>query len=175
MGIYHQAADVLKREAQRYEALMQAAKALEEIGSLDQAADEAKTRKQTYEDAAESAKATMGQIVSATKVAKEAYEANHEKALNDASAIKADALAAADKIIADAKAEGVRINQIATDSAKATTAQAAKKLDELASKHIELIDKLAKREADISAMEDDAIAAEERLANIKAAIAKYSA
>lgn len=175
MSKYHQAADVLKREATRYESLMLAAKALEEIGSLDQAADEAKTRKQTYEDAAESAKATMGQIVSATKVAKEAYEANHEKALDDAAAIKADALASAAKIIADAKTEGVRINQIATASSKSTEDQATKRCNDLADKCRVLAEELAMREKAIAESNSEAAEAEARLAGIKAAIAKYSA
>jgi chromosome segregation ATPase len=49
MSKFHDAADVLKREAVRYRALMQAAEALEEVGSLDQAASEAAARKAQIE------------------------------------------------------------------------------------------------------------------------------
>lgn len=174
MSKYHEAADVLRREAQRYEALMLAAKALDEIGSLDQAADEAKTRLQTYTDAAQSANATMDKIVAATEIARLSYEANREIALKDTATIKAEALAESTKIIADAKTEGVRINQIATDSAKATTAQAEKRCNDLADKCRVLAEELAMREKAIAESNAEAAAAEDRLANIKAAIAKYA-
>ena len=44
MSKYHDAADVLKRQAVKYKSLMDAAAALEEVGSLDQAATECKAQ-----------------------------------------------------------------------------------------------------------------------------------
>lgn len=175
MSKYHDAANVLKREAQRYEALSMAAAALDEIGGMDQAASEAKSRADAAIKEADAAKVALAKLkLNVTKI--EAEQADIINATNLQAKQQMDiAKVEAEKIISAAKNEGVRINQIATDSAKSTTEQAAKSCEDIANKCRVLADELAMREKAIAESNAEAEAAELRLAKVKAAIAKLSA
>ena len=88
MGKYHDAADALQREANRAKALVAAADALAEIGSLEQVADEAGRAAQAAQDELAETKAALALAQSNVKLAKA-----------EAAQIVADASAKADGII----------------------------------------------------------------------------
>lgn len=108
MGKYHEAADVLTREANRTKALMAAADALLEIGSLDQAASEASIAADTAKAALDKAKADL--TVALAEV---------DSAKAKAAQVIAEANDKAQGIIADANGEADHIKAQAIDAAKA--------------------------------------------------------
>lgn len=108
MGKYHDAADVLKRSASKYKSLMDAAAALDEVGSLDQAAEEAKK-------AAEAARAEILQVQSELGASKDELKEHKAKV----AALKKADQAKADELMQSAQDDAKAI----IDAANATAAQ----------------------------------------------------
>jgi len=158
------AADAINRLAQSYQAVIDAASMLKEIGSLEQAKDEAAKARAAADKEAESAKAEAKKAKDAIKVAKE-----------QADKIAADAQDYADKLIAEGAARAKQVAEkcqadcndmiskatVDASAAKAAAVAEYKQVqDDIARAKEVLAEILSKQDAAVASAED----AEKRLA-----------
>lgn len=172
MSKYHDAAEVLTREAQRYEGLILAAKALHDLGAMEQAVTVA-TR--TIEQSGKEIEALKAETVKLKATATQMKADHAQKMRENEAQISATRIQAAGAIEemnavatesirnkdAEAKAKAERIVTAAQEAANALIAQRDKLAGEVAA-----LEAAAKRAA------DDADAAQAKLAKAQAAIAK---
>ncbi len=174
MSKYHEAANTLRREAQRYEALSLAAKALDEVGSLDQAASEAEGRV----NAAEAQERQMQAAIVELNTKGEELAQQHEAKRREAEDIFAETVFNANEkaraIIADAEAKAVKLLDDAELAVQteltATTETVTRMREERAALDAE-IEAATQR---LVSAEAEAVAAEKRLAKVKESIAKLA-
>lgn len=174
MSKYHQAADTLKREASRYAALNEAAKALDEIGSLDQAATEAKSRAIANTAEADSIRADIDKLkISAKKLA----DAQAEKQ-KEADNIYAQSIAEANAkhyiIVAEAQAKAEKIASEAKIVAEQNIQTLSTQIESMDATKVELLNNIAILIQNSVIANADADAAERRLAKVKSSIAQLA-
>lgn len=174
MSKYHDAANVLKREAARFAAMNQAAEALDELGSIDQAATEAKARAVAHTKEAEAAKAEVDALkANALKMNKEQaakmkeYDDIAAKAIYDANTKASEILSNAEAKAADTVARAITLVQGQTDAVAQQISSLEKMKANLSAECDQLYDK-------VQAFNVEADAAEKRLAKVKESIAKLA-
>jgi len=172
MTIYHDAADVLNREAKRYEALKGAADALNAIGSIEQAAAEAKARAKLHKDEADAAQVELTKIKANITKQKADLSARLEAEEADQVTSKRESAAAATTLKIRASTQAAEIITQANAKADAAIAIGEAKVQELKAAKVQLEDELVAINASIQSTTDAAQAAEGRLAKAQAAIAK---
>ena len=172
MSKYHDAAATLKRHAVKYEALMAAAKALDEVGSLDQAAKECEAQAKAAKLDLQAAQAELG--------ASKADLAEHKDKVKTA---KADAQAKIDALLQAAQDDAKLILSAANDTAaqiKAAVAQdierlqknEREKLNELRQENAALVQQINANADKFAAQTQTAEDLEKRIAKAQASIAK---
>jgi chromosome segregation ATPase len=174
MSKFHQAADTLKREASRYAALNEAAKVLDELGSLDQAANEAK--QMTIANTKE-ADELREQVNTLKETAKKQLEvaAAKSREIDESNIAAIDAATEkANKIIADAEARGGEVVADALNRAQTATNAIKEQLDKLEAEKKSLSAEVSKLHDEAAASNLEADVAEKRLAKIKASIAQLA-
>lgn len=174
MSKFHEAADLLKREGNRYKSLHDAAKVLDEMGDLDQVVIEAKRQADAYRAETAQIKAEMYALKLEAEKAKAAHVAKLQaneaiasailKNADDAAQLTVDmALAKAEKIMSDALVKG-------NSSLNAVKQQ----IEKLSTERDTLNGEIASLKGFAVDANAEADAAEKRLASVKAAISKLA-
>lgn len=175
MSKFKVAADTLIREAQRYVALSEAAKVLNEVGSLEQAAAEHKAHAAA---ALKDRDEALDEVVKVKEQLKK-LKAEAVDVVAKANDKAAEIISAADKLnaarVADAALLAERTKTVMIEQARVKVNEVSSSVDELAKRKDALITEIADLEKDKSLMDEEAGAAEKRLAKVKEAIAKLSA
>ena len=174
MSKYLDAAQTLERQAVKYEALMQAAAALKEIGSLEQAAAEQQAAANTAMAAANQARSELANIM------EEIEQAKHSRAtkLKETDGIVAKAIFNANEqataILAMAEAQAEKIKLDATNQAQLQANGIARQINDLNLTKTKLAGEITELQNRAQIATADAEAAEKRLATVKASIAKLA-
>ena len=172
MSKYHDAADALRRHAVKYEGLMSAAKALEEIGSLEQAAEEAQAAALTAKDELKTLQDEVAKAKDALKAKKQKAEEQQAMAKAAAELIVGNAKTAAAEIQDNANALAVTIKSQAQAKADQSLAGASRRAEELFETQRQLTESIAALELTLAAKTQEAEDIEARLAKAQAQIAK---
>ena len=168
MSKYSDAADVIKRQAKQYQALIDAASALEEIGHIENVAKEAKARAAEAQAELEAAQVELAKAKSDTKRAKEQAKQILDGAVIDAN----DQAAQLQKAAEEQHAEIVKraqdmaaamLEQAGTQRAKANAEITS--LQQAAQQLKSEIQSLTNAKAEVIAQYDDA---DKKLAALKA-------
>lgn len=175
MSKYLDAAQTLERQAVKYEALMQAAAALKEIGSLEQAAAEQQAAANTARQAAVNAAAELTNLVEEIEQAKIQRAAK----LKETDDIVAKAIFNANEqaaaILTMAETEAGKIKDDALHQVSAEKSVIAGQINALITNRAKLAGEITELQDRARAATADAEAAENRLAKVKESIAKLSA
>ncbi|MFA6972400.1 MAG: hypothetical protein WC208_13525 [Gallionella sp.] len=172
MSKFHDAAQVLKREAIRFAALNQAAEALEELGSIDQAATEAKARAEAFTKEADVVKAEVDALKASAAKLKEAQASKQKEADAAHAQLMVDANVRHDQLVAEATAKAQSIVSNAEDTANARIASAEKQLATMQKIKEALSAQCDELHEKQKAATTEAEIAESRLSKVKEAIAK---
>ena len=168
---YHDAADALERERNRYESLANAALVMREAGNLVQAMDEARAKKEQFERQGVQAEHDLQEALARIDTANMAADATVRKAKADgeemirAVTAKAEALEKANREriehnSADAQRRAERQQQAADQALQAARAEEASLKEHAAA----LEDMIAKKAAELSAVEGKLRSAKEAVA-----------
>lgn len=174
MSKFTTAADVLKREANRYVALNEAAKVLDELGSLDQVANEAKARAIANTSEADSIRADIDKLKANSKKLADA-QAEKIKEYGDIAA-KAifDANTRSGEIITAAEVKAGQIVADALNQVQVSTNVIQAQLGKLEAERQLLDTEVSKLRDETATSNLEADVAEKRLAKIKASIAQLA-
>lgn len=175
MSKYHQAADVLKREAQRYAALNEAAKALDEIGSLDQAATEAKARAVANQEEADEIRAGIAKIKASSEKIKSDQAAKQKEADDIYAKTIFNANTEAGSLVLQAKSEAAKVVADATEQSRVIKDAVTSQISKLTEDKATLAGEINELVRIASAASTEADAAEKRLAKVRENIARLSA
>lgn len=175
MSKFIEAADVLKRGALKYEQMMEAAKVLESIGSLEQAADgykaEAEKANNLRQDALDALAAVKANIEQEKTQGMIDVSSAKERADNIIVMAQHDAASYKEKTMKEVEAE----KALKTSSMSALIAKLNMQITALETQKRDLEGQIILATQRLSEVGDAAKAAENRLAKIKEAIAKLSA
>lgn len=174
MGKKTDAANAIRQLAVQYQGMMEAADLLEQTGSFEQAAAEAKAAAAEAAAAREAALVTLSETIERISKVEDEAKSIESKANADALAIVAAAESKAQGIIDQAKADGAaKIAGLlgpANDQLAVLTAE-AKRLSDAISMEEETLRQLR---AQTQQANDDAKAAEKKLAAVRNTIAKLA-
>ncbi len=172
MGKFNDAADALRRQAVKYEGLMAAAAALDELGSLDQAAADAQKAVNGVRADLADVQAELGKAKDAVKRAKADAQAKLDAADAAArvTAERAESEAAGVRQAAERDAEALRIRiRLAAERERDAALDDARKADAEAGL---AAGRLVEARAELDRVLAETVAAEERLAAAQVAIRK---
>lgn len=159
--------------AAQYQAVINAAATLKEIGSLEQAADEARKAVEVATDETLAAKLELNVAKEDAKKAKAKVAEMLAKAAEEANGILATAHAHASGIVAEANAKAVAIDQSAVDRLAGALADVNANRARIVNEINNAQDKLDCLALDIQAKTAEADEAQKRLDKVQAQIAKY--
>lgn len=174
MSKYKEAADVLKRQAVKYESLMSAAAALDDIGSLEQAAAENQKAAAEAVEAANRARAELDSINAEIEQAK----TKRADKIKETEGIVAKAIFEANEkataILAEAETQAQKIKFDATNQAQLQANGVARQIHDLNATKAKLASDVAEMQNRARIATDEAVEAEKRLAKVKESIAKLA-
>lgn len=174
MSKYTQAADVLKREASRYAALNEAAKVLDELGSLDQVANEAKARAIANTSEADSIHADIDKLKANAKKLVDGQAEKQKEADNIYAETIFNANTKASDVLAGAEVRAGQIVAAALSQAQTSTNVIQEQLAKLEATKATLTEEVAALQEAAMTANNEADAAEKRIAKIKASIAQLA-
>jgi predicted nucleic acid-binding Zn-ribbon protein len=168
------AAQTLERQAVKYEALMQAAAALKEIGSLEQAAAEQQAAANIAKQASEQARGELANLVDEIERIK-IKRAAKIKEIEDITAkaiFTANEQASAILKMAESQAEKIKFD--ITNQAQSQANGIARQINDLQGTKAKLDSEITALQDRVRSATDEANAAEQRLAKVKESIAKLA-
>ena len=174
MSKYAEVAQLLQREAKRYEALNSAAAALNELGSIEQAAAEQQSAASAAKEAADRARAELANLVEEI----EQYKVNLAKRRQDGddTIAKANAMANAQAtaILQMAEQQAAQIKERAASEAAKMVNETNQSISAANTEYAGLVAEISGLKDSARTTEAEAQAAEKRLAKVKESIARLA-
>lgn len=166
------AAEHIERLAVQYQAMVDAAAALKEIGSLENATQEAQKAADVARKEAQAAKAEAQKAKDKIAAAEQQAAETLAAAQVEAAMITAEAKQSGDNVVMRAQQEAARIIEKATKDVADASAGVAGRVAELTTAKLRLEQNIAALQDAITAKTGEADAIEARLAKAQAQIAK---
>jgi predicted nucleic acid-binding Zn-ribbon protein len=160
--------------AVKYEGLMSAAAALDEIGSFEQAAAEQQAAANTAKQAAEVARAELANLVDEIEQAKTKRAAKQKETEDITAKAIFTANEQATAILAMAEQQAAKIKLDATNQAQLQANGIARQIHDLNETKSKLASEITAQQDRVRSATDEANAAEQRLAKVKESIAKLA-